>query len=125
MKNKLYFLTLAVGIVLIVSAFVFKNNKGSDVADMESDNKQKEISADNKNVIAGNSIEGVLRPSDNTNRGNWKLVSSVGDIYIRTIRDYSNLIGLQVLVTINGTFDNFELINIETKIEKDGFLLSQ
>ena len=91
-------------------------------------NTNQEQADSNKNVVnsqSPNYIEGVLQNSDDTSRGNFKLVSGNGDIYIRTDRDFSNLVGSEVLVIIKGTIDKFELMDIQSKIENNGYILSQ
>ena len=87
---------------------------------------QEQIGAGKDNgALAKSPLEGILQNSDDTSRGNFKLVSDQGDIYIRTNRDFQKLVGLEVLVLINGTLDNFEMVDIQPKIEKDGYILSQ
>ena len=121
-KDKVFFSMLAVGVVLIVVALATKGNKGTDpVVEIDEDQKQI-VSADNMSAIV---LEGVLRYSDDPIRGNLKLVSQYSDFYIRTARDFSNLIGLEVLARINGPLEKFELINIEPKVARDGYILQQ
>src|SRR3989338_4698424 len=111
MKNKLYYLMLAVGEFLVVFSLVNKNKneKNNMSVDENSINELVEIEPDSGNQnMTSNFIDGVLRFADDSNKGNLKLVSKDGDIYIRTSRDYSHLIGLQVSMLVNGTLDNFE-----------------
>ena len=124
-NNTLYLLILAVGVVLITLALVDKNNKSQEIVDDSKIELEQTdiIKADQISQVG--SIEGVLNNSNDSSRGNFKLISGIGDIYIRTNRDFSALIGLRVLVFFNGTFENFELIDIQAKIENDGFLISQ
>lgn len=110
---------LVAGVALIAISFLNKN-KGSDIADVENNEKAQVITEKNPEYV-----EGVLYGSDNQGRGNLMLLSDQNQIYIRTSRDFSRLIGLQVLVFIKGTLDNFELVDIQSKLEKDGFLLQQ
>lgn len=122
-KDKIYFSILAVGVILIVFALVNKNNKKTDMLGKEA-NQNVQAQADS-NLTVANVLEGVLRPSDDLFRGNLKLVSQYNDIYIRTARDFSSLIGLEVLVKINGPLDKFELLDIQPRVAKDGYILQQ
>ena len=124
-NNRLYLLVMLAGVVLIVMALIDKNNKDQEVVeDNENISEQANILETGQISQAG-SIEGVLTNSNDLIRGNLKLVSGVGDVYIRTNRDFSELIGFQVLVFFNGTFENFELTDIQAKIVNDAFLISQ
>ena len=123
MKTKLYIWTLALGVVLIFFGLTKNEWKNIPV------NINQEQADNNKNSVnsqSQNYLEGVLQNSNDLNRGNFKLIStSQGNIYIKTDRDFSKLVGLEVLVLIKGTVDNFELVDIQPKIEKDGYLLNQ
>jgi len=125
-KNKVYCLSLAVGVALIVAA-LFMKNKDSNVerAELTGDEAEEEIKKDETALSGGNYLEGVLRNSEDASRGNLKLISKLGDIYLKTSRDFSNLVGLEVLVLINGTQDSFELVDIQSKVAKDGFIMQQ
>ena len=119
-KDKIYFSMLAVGVVLIVVAFANKSNKSPDNDITGNANFQEQNSlTDNPTA---NVTEGVLFASDDLSRGNLRLVSRVGDIYIRTARDFSSLIGLEVVIKTNGTLDKFELLDIQPKLAKDGYI---
>ena len=119
-KDKIYFSMLAVGVVLIVVAFANKSNKSPDNDITGNANFQEQNSLTDNSTA--NVTEGVLFASDDLSRGNLRLVSGVGDIYIRTARDFSNLIGLEVIVKTNGTLDKFELLDIQPKLAKDGYI---
>lgn len=128
-KTRLYLLILLVGIALTGWSLLYRDNK---LNIFENETKQKEASfideEDNTgmvSVIAVNHLEGRLENSNDMNRGNFKLVSSVGDIYIRTARDFAGLVGSDVLVKIEGTLDNFKLIDIERRLEKNGYIQPQ
>ena len=123
-KDKTYFSILAVGVVLIVVALTTKNNQNTNpiVTDNEAVQEQSDTMTNN---MTANVLEGTLRYSDDSSRGNLKLVSNTSDIYIRTLRDFSSLVGLEVLVRINGTLDKFELLDVEPKVIKDGYIRQQ
>lgn len=135
-KPKLYWMPVLVGVVLMVVALVVKNKNGFDLADIEDNNMTEEeelasggigevMKKDETGLSGGNYLEGVLHNSEDSNRGNLKLISKLGDIYLRTSRDFSSLVGFQVLVLINGTHENFELLDIQAKIADEGFIRAQ
>jgi len=115
---------LSVGVVLIVVGLVSKSDNNSDTTIMENKDLPGQINSVGNEIMA-NVLEGVLRNSDDLSRGNFKLVSQYSDIYIRTARDFSMLIGLEVLVKINGGLDKFELLDIQPRVAKDGYILQQ
>jgi len=128
-KTRLYLLVLLVGLGLTGwSLFQGKNLSFNLFEDKE---KQEDISSMDKNSdtgassVIGNYLEGQLQNSDDLNRGNLKLISSLGEIYIRTARDFSSLVSFDVLMTIDGTLDKFTLLNIEKRVEKDGYIQVQ
>ena len=111
---------------MIVAALATKGNRNSDTGEMADKNNQEQTgSINNSNNISASVLEGILRYSDDPFRGNLKLVSQYSDIYVRTARDFSSLIGLEVLVRINGTLDKFELLDVELKVTRDGYILQQ
>lgn len=59
------------------------------------------------------SWQGTLKISDDTTKGNFVLVMPDHAIYIRTSRDYSELVGKEVTVSYTGTLENFILMDIE------------
>ncbi|OGN10922.1 MAG: hypothetical protein A3J46_04165 [Candidatus Yanofskybacteria bacterium RIFCSPHIGHO2_02_FULL_41_11] len=70
-----------------------------------------------------NTLEGTLWSSDDEAKGNLMLaVNNGATIYIRTSRNFSDLIGKYVLVSIDGTLENFTLVNIEENLTKGGFI---
>ena len=60
-------------------------------------------------------LSGELRASSDPARGNYLFVSGSNQIYIRTARDFSSLVGKQVEVTISGTLESFVLVDIKEK----------
>jgi len=72
-------------------------------------------SAVTQESMTGNVWEGTLKTSDNSAKGNFVLVMTDHAIYIRTSRDYSELIGKEVLVSYSGSLENFVLMDIEPK----------
>jgi hypothetical protein len=61
-----------------------------------------------------NGLQGELRASNDSNRGNIMLLLNDSDriIYLNTARDYSALFGKNVLVKIDGSMDDFRLVDI-------------
>ena len=126
MKTKFYYLVLLAGVALMVMFFVRKHQDSSNVFNIGGEDIQKqEVSAGDKSDYGNNYLEGILSKSEDPNRGNLKLISKLGDIYLRTSRDFSSLVGLQVLVIINGSHENFELLDIQSKVANDGFIMQQ
>lgn len=135
-KIKLYWVSILAGVALMVAALVIKNKGGLDVAGVGDDNMEEreeltsgetgEVIKRDETVLSGaNYLEGILYNSEDPNRGNLKLISKMGDVYLKTSRDFSNLVGFRVLVFINGTYDNFELLDIQSKITDEGFIRAQ
>ncbi len=63
----------------------------------------------------GNVWKGTLKTSDNSAKGNLMLVTPDHTIYIKTSRDFSSLIGKQVVVAYQGSLDGFTLTNISAE----------
>lgn len=130
MKTRFYSFVLFIGVVLIGwSLYRDKNFKLNIFWDqLKSGDAPLVDQGDNTNassIVAGNYLEGRLENSDDIQRGNLKLVSSLGQIYIRTSRDFNALIGFDVLMTVDGTLDKFTLLNIEKRVEKNGYIQAQ
>lgn len=124
-KTKVYLLTLVVGAGLIVGGLYYKNDSGSSIT-ADNDNNESEFTVEEvKNETAKNYLEGTLNNSDNLKLGNFKLVSNDHEIYLRTSRDFSKLVGMQVMVFINGTLEKFELLDIQVKVAGDSYILPQ
>lgn len=129
LNTKFYSLILLIGLVLTGWALYNDENLKSKIFNDEMKWEEVPLIDDGGNTdmasIGENYLEGLLENSDDIGRGNLKLVSPVGQIYIRTARDFSTLIGFDVLVTIDGTLDKFTLLNIEKRVEKDGYIQAQ
>ena len=121
MKTKFYWLVLLIGFGLIVYSLFFKNFGEFKNTDLNTEDAGEEQTVHELN-ISMNTLDGILMASDNFDRGNFKLVSKTSEIYIRTARDFSDFIGLEVVVFISGTLERFELIDIQPRIEKDGYI---
>src|SRR3989344_9178579 len=123
-KTRFYLVVLLVGVAL--TGWALYKNDNLKLNFFRDQIKSEEVPLvdqdDNTGVssFVGNYLEGQLKNSDDLNLGNLKLTSSLGEIYIKTSRDFSALIGFDVLMTIDGTLDKFTLLNIEKRLEKDG-----
>jgi hypothetical protein len=62
-----------------------------------------------------NALEGELKESNDKRRGNLMLMLKDSDriIYLNTSRDFSQFIGKQVSVSIEGSLDDFRLLDIK------------
>lgn len=131
LKTKFYLLILLVGMALTGWSLLYRDKNldfdifKNEMKEKEASSTDKENSADIISIMAESYLEGRLENSDDVNRGNLKLISSIGNIYIRTARDFSNLLGFDVLVRIEGPLDNFKLIDIERRLEKNGYIQPQ
>ncbi len=124
-KTKAYLMVLLIGVALTVWSVFFKN-KNSDnelVGNKEMSDEEGEDSDLGSEVSSY--LEGRLENSDNLVQGNYKLMSALSRIYIKTSRDFSSLVGSDVLVTIDGSTESFTLLNIEKRVEKDGYIQSR
>lgn len=109
-KYKFYIITLAVAALAVAIVMSGGGELNDEFTGQESDEREN-------NVLPGtetgnNALYGFLEVSDNEELGNYKLVTEVGDIYIRTSRDYGDLTGSQVKVSIDGIPESFRLIDI-------------
>ncbi|HXK41179.1 MAG TPA: hypothetical protein VJ046_03745 [Candidatus Paceibacterota bacterium] len=116
-KNRIYI--IITGVVAITLIWLSQSNRDQlpelrlPLGEELSDN----IAAENVGAL-----EGVLWSSDDEAKGNLMLVKNNATIYIRTSRDFSGLVGKYVIASIDGTLDNFTLLNIEENLTRDGFI---
>ena len=113
---------IILGLVIILGIIQAVKNRDS------SDNQPNEASDSQSNTPSGNNrendtpvpsgeqkLQGSLKISDDLRRGNLMLVTSERAIYLFTSRDYSSLLDKQVTVEIEGTLENFRLVDIKAK----------
>lgn len=134
-KTRIYLFVLLVGVALTAWSVFFKDKNNlsdqeliKDESAMEEDNKDNEMQGHDSGIVSGvtgSYLEGRLENSDDVVQGNYKLVSSSSQIYIKTGRDFSSYVGSDVLVLIDGTMESFTLLDIEKRVEKDGYIQSQ
>ena len=128
-KTKVYLLVLLVGVALTVWSLFFKD-KNTDLEVVENQEQEEEgtVKDEDSGIVSGATgsyLEGRLENSDDSIQGNYKLISSVAQIYIKTSRDFSSLVGSDVLVLIDGSTESFTLLNIEKRVERDGYIQAQ
>ena len=113
--NKIYI--IITGLVAVTLIWLSQSNR-NQTPELESFLKK---SVEN-NAEQVNMLEGVLWSSDNETKGNLMLVNSYATIYIKTLRDFNSLVGKQVIASVDGTLENFTLLNIEENLTKDGYI---
>ena len=116
-NNRIYI--IITGLVAITLIWLSQSNKNklSDLQLPLDEELTSNIADENVNTL-----EGVLWSSDDETKGNLMLVNNNTTIYIRTSRDFSGLTGKYVIASIDGTQDNFTLLNIEESFAKDGYI---
>lgn len=115
---------LAVGLTAaLIAAFVLWQSE-TKAPDQNSNTVPAETSSEkpegNKETLPApannfNTWEGVLEKSNDTKKGNLMLKTTERTTYIFTSRDYSNLIGKNVVVTYQGDIESFTLGDITEK----------
>jgi|SRR3989344_1802081 len=116
-KNRLY--VIIIGVVAVTLIWLSQSNR-----DQKPDLKLPvgENTANNAVNNPVSTLEGTLWRSDDDAKGNLMLVTSDTTIYIRTSRNFNELVGKNVVASIDGTLENFTLLNIEEVLAKDGFI---
>jgi hypothetical protein len=122
MKNKNYIYLIIIAVVTITLIWFSRNNK-NQISESELLLNEKENMVNVKEEEESlNTLEGSLLNSDNEAKGNLMVITKDDKIYIKTSRDFSNLIGKRVIVSIKGTIDNFTLVNIQENLTKDEYI---
>ena len=116
-NNRIYI--IITGLVAITLIWLSQSNKNklSDLQLPLDEELTSNIADENVNTL-----EGVLWSSDDETKGNLMLVNNNTTIYIRTSRDFSGLTGKYVIASVDGTLDNFTLLNIEESFAKNGYI---
>lgn len=120
MTKKLSSFLPSIVILAIILILGFIQYKGNSTKSKSNENKventsKQEFNETNLEKSASNNLQGILKISDNLKRGNLMLNTNEKTIYLFTSRDYSDLFDQEVNVEIEGTLDNFRLINIKSK----------
>lgn len=116
-KNKIYI--IITGVMAVTSIWLSQGNRDQN---QEVRLPLKEELTNESVSQPVNTLEGALWTSDNTAKGNLMLTNNYATIYIKTAREFNNLVGKNVIVTVDGTIDKFTLLNIEENLAKDGFI---
>jgi hypothetical protein len=92
-----------------------ETKKTNSSSNSQTDNDSDSADSDEQPESTENVWYGRLEKSSSPSRGNLQLMMDDEDriVYITTSRDFSALIGKDVKVTVEGTFSDFTLINIE------------
>jgi hypothetical protein len=124
-------LTILVVILLVVAGvWYFRNDDTSQTPgpqeqeqDQNGSNQSEDSSQDDTpsgDIITEeipNGLKGQLQVSNDKRRGNLMLLLDDSDriIYLNTSRDFSSLIGKEVVVSIEGSLDDFRLLDIQAQ----------
>lgn len=118
-KNRIYIIITGVVAITLIWLSQSNRNKIPKLESFLGRETEQNNTTDKKSV---NALEGTLWPSDNETKGNLMLVGKNATVYIRTSRDFSDLVGKYIIASINGTLENFTLLNIEENLTRDGFI---
>src|SRR3989344_6802900 len=102
-------------ILVIAGIQLFKQDKPSGDGNNPPAGQQQQNGGDEKEAPSETPgvLEGTLKISDDLKRGNLMLVASERIIYLFTSRDYSALLDKKVRLEIEGTLENFSLVDIK------------
>ena len=118
-KNQQYYAAVAVLVVAIALIWFFKAKPAADNNTNSPQNQNNSASSNSPSPAAMDKVwEGTLKVSDTPGKGNLMLVTKERNIYIKTGRDYSNLLNKDVKVTYQGTLQNFALGDIASAEQK-------
>ncbi|PIR95936.1 MAG: hypothetical protein COT92_03715 [Candidatus Doudnabacteria bacterium CG10_big_fil_rev_8_21_14_0_10_42_18] len=113
-------------IVVVIAALLIWRGGGTKQADRQENSAQNQ-QPENQNSSTQdtertteddntqNTYEGTLKISDDLKQGNLMLDTGQRIIYVFTSRDYSSLLGKSVALEIQGTLENFTLLDIKEK----------
>lgn len=118
-KNRIYIIITGVVAITLIWLSQSNRNKIPKLESFLGRETEQNNTTDKKSI---NALEGTLWPSDNKTKGNLMLVGKNATVYIRTSRDFSDLVGKYIIASINGTLENFTLLNIEENLTRDGFI---
>lgn len=115
-KNQQYFVLLAIVVVVVVVIALFRTKHAAQApgsSEQAGQQQSQQTSGQSATGAADASVwMGVLKTSNNPGSGNLMLVTKDRTIYIKTSRDYSALIGKNVRVSYEGTWQSFVLGDI-------------
>ena len=113
-KNREY--VIAAIVLILLGIIIWKTQKSTPLTKQQANEPLKSTSTQDKIAPAeSNNLEGQLKISDDAKRGNLMLIMEDRTIYIFTARDYSQLLDKKVKLQIDGSLENFRLIDIKLK----------
>lgn len=123
MKSKNIILILILAVVGFAAWAMFNsgNTEEAGKSDTNSPENTQAVPSEGDSEVmveeVPNGFEGELKASSDKRRGNLMLLLKDSDriIYLNTSRDYSSLIGKQVKVDIEGSLDDFRLVDIKAQ----------
>ena len=112
-----------VGALVIIGIVFALLRSSSQTAQAPSDEGSQNTSKDMMDSGSKNGIpdattdgfSGTLKASDTPTKGNLMLVMTDHTVYLRTSRDYSDLLDKEVNVEIDGDLEAFELVDITAR----------
>ncbi len=104
-------------IILVIAGIqMLKQKKPSNEGNNPPQSQEQTRTDDSKtSAETPGMLEGTLQISNDLKRGNLMLVTPERVIYLFTSRDYSTLLEKQVRLEIEGTLENFRLVDIVAK----------
>jgi L-lactate permease len=105
-----YAIVAAIIVVVFVIWFMRKNkpqNNAQQTTQQQNQNTSKPTSASTQ--TGWDVWNGTLQKSDNATKGNFMLATKERTIYLKTSRDFSQMVGKKVNVSYEGTWQNFVL----------------
>ena len=114
-KNQQLYGWIGVAVIVVAALWLSLSKKAENKPEQQQQNQnQQEVVQPSDSTPAAKSDvwNGTLQKSDNAAKGNLLLITSDRNIYIRSNRDFSALIGKKVRVSYEGTWQNFVLGDI-------------
>ncbi|MBI5530672.1 MAG: hypothetical protein HY918_04190 [Candidatus Doudnabacteria bacterium] len=114
-KNQQLYGWIGVAVIVIAALWLSLSKKADKqpAQQQQNQNQQQTVQPTDSTPSAKSDVwTGTLQKSDNAAKGNLLLVTSERNIYIRSNRDFSSLIGKKVRVSYEGTWQNFVLGDI-------------
>lgn len=113
---------LAAVIILIVAGIWFSKTKApknvdeqTNTSDQQNQQQNQPSNSSSSQGQTGNTWAGMLKASDNNAKGNLMLETGGRVVYLRTSRDFTQLVGKEVVVSYSGTLESFTLLDIKAK----------
>jgi uncharacterized protein (DUF1778 family) len=114
-KNPRLLAAALIVIIVVIGWLVLKKPGQKALAPTTNNNAQEIIATENPTISTAKSWEGILKLSDNPQKGNLMLQTKERTIYIQTSRDFSTLIDKEVAATYDGSLESFVLGDIKAK----------